>query len=113
MWLCLCVCVCVLCVGQNRSNLPRRTAIRREVHAYLYALLSLKARAAHALWETHAYLYALLRPKARALPSDALGVVAPILNNFSLYIIDPGEYLEPCLFTFDPWISLYIIFHHK
>ncbi len=36
--------------------------------------------------------------------------IASVLNNFSLYIIDPGKYLESCIHTFDRWVSLYIIF---
>jgi hypothetical protein len=35
---------------------------------------------------------------------------APILSNSSLYIIDPGEYLEPGLFKFDPWDFIVYIF---
>jgi hypothetical protein len=30
-------------------------------------------------------------------------IVAPILNNDRLYIMGPGEYLEPCLFILDSW----------
>ncbi len=31
------------------------------------------------------------------------GSVAPVLNNDQLYIMGPGEYLEPGLFILDPW----------
>ncbi len=37
------------------------------------------------------------------LTSSVIKSVGPVLNNDQLYIMGPGEYLEPGLFILDPW----------